>query len=143
MLPPISKKFEKVVHKQLYDYFDENKLFNEHQYGFRRQHSTEHAILELVDRILTKMDKGNSPIAIFLDLSAALNSLDYNILLQILKFYGIKNSSLDWFTSYLKNRTQHVCFISFTSMPFKMPASISIPFYMQMIHPLLTLLVSL
>ena len=110
LLPSISKIFEKVVHKQLYDYFDENKLFNDHQYGFRRQHSTEHAILELVDRILIQMDKGNSPIAIFLDLSAAFNSLDHNILLQKLKFYGITNSSLDWFTSYLENRTQYVEF---------------------------------
>ena len=74
----------------MYDYFDGNKQFNDHQYGFRKQHSTEHAILQLVDRILTKMDNGNSPIAIFLDLSAALKSLEHNILLQKLKFYGIR-----------------------------------------------------
>ena len=79
----------------MYDYFDQNKIFNEDQYDFIKQHSTEHAILELVERILTQMDKGNSPIAIFLDLSAEFNSLDHNILLQKLKFYGIKNSSLD------------------------------------------------
>ena len=61
------------------------------------------------------MDKGNSPTAIFLDLSAAFNNLDHNILLQKLKFYGITNSSLDWFTSYLENRTQYVEFNNCTS----------------------------
>ena len=113
------------------------------------------------------MDKGNSPIAIFLDLSAVFNSLDHNNILQKLKFYGITNSSLDWFTSHLKNITQYVEFNNCSSKKtylstgvpqglilgpllyiiyvndIQMPVSILIPFYMQMIHPLLTLLVFL
>ena len=45
LFPTISKKFEKIMYRQLYDYFNENKLISEHQYGFRPQHSTELATL--------------------------------------------------------------------------------------------------
>ena len=69
LLPTISKIFEKVVHKQLYEYFTENNLFYKSQYGYRKGHSTELAALELADRISQHLDKGEIPIAIFLDLS--------------------------------------------------------------------------
>ena len=57
LLPALSKLFEKVVHIQLYDYFKTNNLFFDSQYGFRGDHSTELAALELVDRIHIDLDK--------------------------------------------------------------------------------------
>ena len=51
LLPAISKIFEKVIFKQLYDYSPDNNLFYLHQYGFRSGHSTEMAVLETIDRI--------------------------------------------------------------------------------------------
>ena len=80
----------------------------EGQYGFRKRQSTEYAALELVDRISYSLDNRKLPISIFLDLSKAFDTLDYEILLYKLHHYGIRNSTLNWFWSYLTNRTQYI-----------------------------------
>ena len=56
LLPAISKVLEKIIALQLSSYFEKNKLLFDNQYGFRPKHSTEHAALELIDRITNKMD---------------------------------------------------------------------------------------
>ena len=109
LLPSISKIFEKVIYTQVYAYFQNKKLFYDSQYGFRKKHSTELATLELTDRVLKEMDKGHTPIAIFLDLSKAFDTIDHKILLDKLHYYGIRDNSLKLFESYLDNRTQYVC----------------------------------
>ena len=110
LLPTISKIFERVVHKQLYEYFVDNSLFYKSQYGYRKGHSTELAALELADRLSQHLDKGDIPIAIFLDLSKAFDTLDHKILLSKLNYYGIKGTALKWFESYLSNRYQYVIY---------------------------------
>ena len=97
LLTSISKVFEKAVFDQLSSYFAQ--YLCENQYGFRRLHSTEHALLELVDRITNDLDQGQISLAIFLDLSKAFDALDLNILLYKLKFYGIRDTALKWFES--------------------------------------------
>ena len=106
LLPVLSKVFEKCVFNQLYDYFQKYKLFYSSQYGFRKLHSTELACLELVDRIFQELDRGELPIAIFIDLSKAFDTLDHQILLSKLKYYGADDTSLKLFSSYLSNRNQ-------------------------------------
>lgn len=108
ILPCISKVFEKIMHSQLYQYFVKNKLFYVSQYGFRPLHSTELASLELVNRMLKEMDENRVPLNIYLDLSKAFDTLDHDILLKKLSYYGIKNNALDLFESYLINRKQYV-----------------------------------
>lgn len=108
LLTAISKVFEKVAHTQLNDYFTQNKLFYPSQYGFRPDHSTELAALELVDRIHTDLDNKKCSVAIFMDLSKAFDTLDHDILLTKLQHYGIKNIELQWFHSYLTGRSQFV-----------------------------------
>ena len=108
LLPAISKIFEKVIFRQLYDYFQIKKLFYNSQYGFRTEHSTEFAALEVIDRILIEMDENEIPINIYLDLSKAFDTLDHNILLYKLNHYGISGSSLKLIESYLTNREQYV-----------------------------------
>ena len=88
---------ERVIFDQLYAHFHQNNLLYSSQYGFKKKHSTELAVLELVDRITQELDKGHTPINIFLDLSKAFDTLDHNILLHKLSYYGIKNSALDLF----------------------------------------------
>ena len=107
-MPSISKVLERVVYDQLYTYFTTNHYLSENQYGFLKLHSTELATLELTDRINLELDKGNSPLAIFLDMSKAFDTLNHNILVSKLNYYGIKNASLNWFRTYLKNRLQFV-----------------------------------
>ena len=108
LLTSISKVFEKIVHIQVTNYFLENDLFFKSQYGFRAEHSTELAGLELVDRIHSELDKKKYPFAVFMDLSKAFDTLNHSILLKKLEYYGIKGSELSWFQSYLTDRQQYV-----------------------------------
>ena len=87
-----SKVIEKVISIQINDFFVENKLFFNHQYGFGSGHSTELAALELSDRIITALDNHNTPLNIFLDLSKAFDTLDHTII--------IRQTSLLWYPKY-------------------------------------------
>ena len=108
MRSAISKLFEQVVYNQLYEYFTKNKLFHENQYGFRTKHSTELAVTELTERIFINIDNKNLPLAIFMDLSKAFDTLDHNILIDKLGYYVFRGTSLMWFESYLYQMTQYV-----------------------------------
>ena len=108
LLPTISKIFERVVHTQLFHYVTSNNLLYNHQYGFREGHSTEAATLEFVDHIFSDLDQNKLPLAIFLDLSKAFDTIDHHILLTKLHHYGIANTELNWFASYISHRTQFV-----------------------------------
>ncbi len=113
LLPAISKIFEKVIFNQTYEYFTKQKFFYKSQNGFRNEHSTEYATLEIIDRIMIEMDKNETPINIYLDLSKALDTLYHNILLQKLNYYGIKGNkgnNLKRFENYLSHRQQYVEF---------------------------------
>ena len=105
LLPAISKVFEKAAHIQLSNYFTQNKLLYHSQYGFREDHSTELAAL---DRIHLDLDQKQYPIAIYMDLSKAFDTMDHHILLNKLKYYGVNNTELSWFQSYLTERSQYV-----------------------------------
>ena len=108
ILPVLSKIIESVMHSQLMHYFSENKLFSTQQYGFRPNRSTELAALELMDRNIDNMNKSRCPINIYVDLSKAFDSLDHNILLSKLKFYGLDDKAINLLRSYLSNRDQFV-----------------------------------
>ena len=108
ILPAISKVFEKCIFNQLHEHFITNKLFCDGQYGFRERHSTELAALELIDRIVLAMDKGEIPFSIFIDLSKAFDTLDHKILIHKLKYYGVEGKALALCQSYLSNRFQYV-----------------------------------
>ena len=108
LLPCISKIIEKCVFDQVFEYFEKNKLLNESQYGYRKAHSTELACLEIVDRIHKQLDDHETPFCIFMDLSKAFDTIDHTILLKKLRYYGMDQNSLRWFSSYLSNRQQYV-----------------------------------
>ena len=110
LLPSTSKVVERVIFNQLYTYFETNKLFYGSQYGFRKRHSTEFAALELVDKLLNMMDKGQVPLGIFLDLSKAFDTLDHKIMIKKLEFYGVSDGPGKLLESYLSNRKQYAVF---------------------------------
>ena len=110
VLPSVSKVFEKVIYNQIYEYFTDKKLLYNSQYGFRKNHSTEYAAMELIDRVIKEMDLYKIPINIYLDLSKAFDTLDHNILLSKLSFYGINGRALELIKSYLSDRFQFVMF---------------------------------
>ena len=108
LLPAISKIFESVVFTQLYSYFNDNDLFFISQYGFRKEHSTETACLEFIDRIMKDLDDKKTPISVFIDLSKAFDTINHDILIGKLAHYNLDTTSLNWFRSYLSNRYQIV-----------------------------------
>ena len=111
----MSKIFERIVYDQVYAHFiNQSFLFNS-QYGFRKDHSTEFATLELINRLFEFLDNGSNPLAVFLDLSKAFDTINHNILLQKLHKYGFSNIELNWFRSYLSNRLQYVSFDNLSS----------------------------
>ena len=110
ILPSISKIFERVMFNQLYSYFIENDLLYSSQYDSRKGHSTEFAVLEIIDRIILDLDKGETPINVYLDLSKAFDTLDHKILLEKLSHYGINDVALNMFDSYLSNCVQYVSY---------------------------------
>ena len=109
VLPSFSKIFEKVVQSRLLSYLHLNNILCSNQFGFRKNHSTYMALIELYDKISLAIDKNEYSIGIFIDLSKAFDTLDHNILLKKLYHYGIRGKAWDWFNSYLCNRKQCVC----------------------------------
>ena len=110
ILPAISKIFEKVMHKQIYQYFSSHNLLFHSQYGFRTNHSTELAALHLCSEMSKKLDNKETPFSVFLDLSKAFDLLDHHILLSKLNHYGFDEMSLALCKNYLTNRRQFVCY---------------------------------
>ena len=109
LLPVISKVFEKLVYNQLLKYFTDNNFLTD-QYRFRSLHSPVLASLELIDRVFQHLDTGQLPLSVFSELSKAFDTFNYLDLLNILKCYGISNTPLKWFESYLYGRQQFVDF---------------------------------
>ena len=68
------------------------------------------AVLEMTDKINEVMENNQFSIGVFVDLSKACDTLNHNILLNKLYYYGIRGVSYEWFKSYLSNRYQYVHF---------------------------------
>ena len=88
-------------------------------------HSTEPAALELVDRITMQLDNNKVPINIFLDLSKAFDTINHTILLDKLQHYGIRNTPLKLFKSYLTNRMQQTEYNNTLSLPLTITTGVS------------------
>ena len=102
----LSKIIEKLVHKQLTEYTDTNKLLSDFQSGYRKGHSCETAVTRIHNDILLMVDKKENVVLLLLDLSAAFDTINHKLLLKKLKdLYGINGYVLDWLKSYLSNRS--------------------------------------
>ena len=106
ILPLVSKCIEHCVNEQLTEYFENNKLLTNHQYGFRKNYSTPYLTLEMFDKIFDNKSKGNTPAIIFLDIKKAFDTVDHKILIDKLKFYGLDGTVILWIENYLTNRQQ-------------------------------------
>ena len=108
VLPYFSKIFEKIIASYVFEFLETNNILYAKQFGFRKNHSTNHAIITLVERVSRALDTGKYVVGIFLDLKKAFDTVDHTILLRKLKYYGIRDNIYSWFESYLKDRSQYV-----------------------------------
>ena len=108
ILSPLSKILEKIIYEQLYDYFTKNKLFHQNLHGYRKHRSTQTALLQMYDRWVRAAGAGKVSGVVLLDLSAAFDLVDPEILIKKLRIYGLEEDFLCWVQSYLTNRHQAV-----------------------------------
>lgn len=103
LLPLLSKVMEKIVFEQIHKYFFSNRLITQYQHAYREGHSTCTALTHMTDNWLEEMDANRLVGAVILDFSAAFDLIDHEILLQMLKCYGLSPTSLLWLKSYLSD----------------------------------------
>ena len=119
ILSAISKIFEKILHKQLFAYLNNNNLISKHQFGFRPMHSTADALLHSTNEWYRNMDDGMLNIAVFLDLKKAFDTVNHEILIGKLSFLGMQPCALNLIISYLENRSQRCYVNGYLSKPQK------------------------
>ena len=107
-LPVFSKILERVVFNQLVKYLESNNLIHPNHHGSRAGHSTATALIQLFDTWVEEVDKGNMVGVMMVDLSAAFDMVDYEILLQKLELFGLDRMATAWMKSYLTDRYQSV-----------------------------------
>ena len=108
LLSSISKILEKIVSCSLVSHLENNDLLYKNQYGFLKNRTTVHNILQLTNRVARDLGEKKYVIGVFLDLRKAFDVVSHDILLQKLKKMGINGTILNWFKSYLHNRQQYV-----------------------------------
>ena len=106
LLSIFDKMIEKLMHKRLYEFFEDNNILYELQFGFRKKMSTGHSLVEITEEIKESIDEGRFGCGIFIDLKKAFDTVNHKILLTKLEHYGVRGALLNWFESYLTNRRQ-------------------------------------
>ncbi len=105
----LSKTVERVVVKRLIQHQKENNLQEQLQSAYQQFHSTETALIKVINDILMVIDQEKVVLLVLLDLSAAFDTIDHTILLKRLSNrMGIKGNALKWFQPYLSDRYQYV-----------------------------------
>ena len=106
VLPVLSKVFERVIYNQLGKYMD--TFLNKLLCGFRKAHSTQHALFKLLQRWWKELDNSGLVGTILMDLSKAYDWLPHNLIIAKFEAYGFSISSLSLLLDYLTSRRERV-----------------------------------
>ena len=105
----IAKILEKLVLSQVSSYLNSHILYNTCQLAYRPGHSTETALLKVVNDLFLSLNKGNISVLALLDFSSAFDTIDHTILVHHLHTdFGFTDTVLQWFSSYLTDCTHYV-----------------------------------
>ena len=108
IIPIFGKIFEKIMYSRLCSFFVCNSVIYDKQFGFRKYHSTGHAINFSINEIINVTQNRNHVhiIGIFIDLSKAFDTIDHDKMLIKVEHYGIRGTTLKLLENYLKHREQ-------------------------------------
>ena len=112
------------MHNRVSDFINKLGIQYKFQFGFRKKHSTYLAHLILMDKITKSLDNGDKVIGIYLDFSKAFDTVNHDILLQKLYYYGIRGNAYEWCKSYLTDRVQYVTYNGVQSSPKKIQCGV-------------------
>ena len=105
----LGKLIERVVLRRLNEHMSRNNLHTPEQSAYKRHHSTETILVRITNDLLIASEGRTASVVMLLDLSAAFDTVDHNLLLKILsKEIGLRGTVLEWFTSFLKGRSQRI-----------------------------------
>ena len=104
ILNAVNKIFERIIHDQLSDHLDNNNILPPFQFGYRKKHNTSQAVLMFAKEVENILDRDESAVAVFMDLSKAFDTVDKNILNQKLKSIGVNDNSCKLIYDYMSNR---------------------------------------
>lgn len=114
----LSKILEKIVLTQIESHLSVTRLRETFQSAYRSGHSTETSLLRVTSDLLKATDDGHVSVLALLDLSAAFDTIDHDILItRLSKSFGIRGTALAWLSSYLTNRQQKVVIRAVESAP--------------------------
>ena len=108
ILPILSKVLERVVFNQIVTYMDNHKYIHPNHHGFRANHNTCTAMLQMYDSWIDAVENDKMAGVCMLDMSAAFDIVDHELLLQKFSLYGFDENALQWINSYLSGRSQCV-----------------------------------
>ncbi|KAL1447934.1 hypothetical protein WDU94_000587 [Cyamophila willieti] len=106
LLNCFSKTLEKLVHVRFSTYLESHSLLNDQQFGFRACRSTSDAVTNCFLHLERSLASKHHTLGLFCDLSKPFDCVDSSILQKKLPYYGVSGNSLQWFSSYLRDRSQ-------------------------------------
>lgn len=115
LLSNLNKILEKIVHSRVYKFLEDSQCIYSLQFGFRKKHSTNHALIDITETIRRALDDKKFACGVFVDLQKAFDTVNHDILIDKLDHYGIRGAANNWFSSYLTNRSQFVSILGFDS----------------------------
>jgi hypothetical protein len=110
ILPAYEKILETAVKNQFIQYLEENNILIDEQSGFRSQHSCETSLNLTLAAWKEMIEDSKIIVAVFLDFKRAFETIDRELLLWKMEQYGVKDAELEWFRSYLSDRSQETKF---------------------------------